>query len=405
MSLLPPIRVLDIAGEFSGLAGMLLAQMGAEVIRIEPPKGEPARDHAPLHNGISLPWAAFNLSKQAITLNLHSEKGRALFLSLVDTADVVLESFRPGTLAALDLAPSTLIARKPDLVVTSLTAFGQDGPRAGNAASDTTIMALSGLMAVTGFPGLPPLRLGYDQISSLAGLQTVLGTQIALYARGSDGMGQHVDVSALDAARLANYREPLRWEFQRAIETRRGNVARRGRGGFTSNVWQCRDGWITWSSSDDPKRARSLFDKAHEQGVALDWREHDFASELPADMDQPRIDAIEAAIAPFFLNYTRAELEQMARDHGWILIAFLDLAEATAQPQLAARGYWTRAEFGTGTGNDTGLPVPAYPFVTSADQPGHRGPAPTLGQDNSSILGALGHDAAALETLRAEGVI
>ena len=399
MSLLPPIRVLDIAGDFSGLAGMLLAQMGAEVIRIEPPKGEPARNLAPQHNGISLPWAAFNLSKQAVTLDLHSEKGRALFLSLVDTADVVLESFRPGTLAALDLAPSTLIARKPDLVVTSLTAFGQDGPRAGNAASDTTIMALSGLMSVTGFPGLPPLRLGYDQVSSLAGLQAVLGTHIALYARGTDGQGQHVDVSALDAARLANYREPLRWEFQKAIETRRGNVARRGRGGFTSNVWQCRDGWITWSPSDDPKRAQSFIETANAIGIGLDWKDHDFAGRKPADLPQDEIDRLEADIAPFFHRYTRRELEEMATEKGWMLIALLDLKEAAAQPQLEAREFWTAMPIG---GRD--VPVPAFPFKTSEAQPHQTGTLPAPGQHNAEILGAH-RSAEDLAALAKEGVI
>lgn len=400
MSLLAPIRVLDLAGEWSGLAGMMLAQMGAEVIRIEPPGGEPARDHAPKNQGISLPWAAYNMSKQGVTLDLTSPKGKSLFLEMVDGADVILESFRPGTLDNLGLAPATLLDRKPDLIIASQTAFGQDGPRAGNAATDTTVMALSGLMAVTGFPDMPPLRLGFDQIGSLGGLQTALGTLMAIYARGTDGLGQHVDVSVLDAARLANYREPLRWEFQKAIETRRGNVARRGNGGFTSNVWQCRDGWITWSSSDDPKRARSLFDKAHELGIALDWRDHDFAAQLPADMDQPQINAIETAIAPYFERYSRAELEQMARDNGWILIAFLDLAEATAQPQLAARGYWTDERFG-----DQTLPVPAYPFVTSTDQPQHRGPAPTLGQDNDQVFAALGKSSADIQALRQAGVI
>ncbi len=392
--------MLELGGEWSGLAGMLLAQMGAEVIRVEPPGGEAARRHEPVAHGVSLPWAAFNLSKRAVTADLGQPDGRALFLELVADADVLLESFPPGHLAALDLAPQALIARHPGLIVTSLTAFGQEGPRAGNAATDTTVMALSGLMAVTGFAEMPPLRLAFDQIGSLGGLQAALGTLMALYANGTDGLGQHVDVSVLDAARLANYREPLRWEFEKAVETRRGNAARRGRGGFTSNVWRCKDGWVTWSASDDPKRARSFFDAAHDKGIALEWRDHDFAQELPADMDQARLDALEAAVAPFFELYTRAELEGMAREKGWILIAFLDLSEAAEQPQLAARGYWTEASFG-----DARLPIPAFPFKTSTEQPGPTGPAPAPGQDNARVYGALGKSAEELDRLRAGGAI
>ncbi len=400
MSLLAPIRVLDLGGDWGGLPGKILAEMGAEVIRVEPPGGDPARRRAPMAGGTSLPWSAFNLSKRSVTVDIAVPEGRDLVLDLAGHADAAIESFRPGYLSGLGLSPETLIGRNHALVVTSLTAFGQTGPRAADPASDTTVMALSGLMAVTGFAGLPPLRLGLGQIASLAGLQAALGTLMALHARAGDGLGQHVDVSALDAARLANYREPLRWEFQQAVETRRGNLARRGRGGFTSTIWKCRDGWITWSASDDPKRARSLFDAAHAEGIATEWADHDFGTELPADMDQSRIDALEAAIGPFFLRYARDELEAMARDKGWILIGFLDMAEAMAQPQLAARGFWTEEQVG-----HLRLPVPAHPFVTSTDQPGHKGPAPEPGQDNDVIWGGLGRSPQDLDRLRARGVI
>ena len=400
MSFLEHTRVLDLGGDWGGLPGQILAQMGAEVIRVEPPGGDAARRRAPVAGGASLPWAAFNMSKRSVTADLNTPAGRALLLDLVAGAQAVIESHRPGQLEAFGLSAEHLITVHPGLVVTSLTAFGQCGPRVAEHASDTTVMALSGLMAVTGFAGLPPLRLGFDQITSLGGLQAALGTLIALYARASDGLGQHVDVSVLDAARLANYREPLRWEFQRAVETRRGNVARRGRGGFTSNVWRCRDGWVTWSASDDPKRARSFFDAAHAKGMALDWQDHNFAAELPADMDQSRIDALEAAIAPFFELYSRNELEEMAREKGWILIAFLDMAEARSQPQLGARGFWTEENLG-----QLCIPVPAFPFRASADQPRHRGPPPEPGQDNATIYSELGRSPEDIARLKAEGVI
>lgn len=399
MTLLSPLRVLDLGGEWSGFPGMILAQMGAEVILVEKPGGDPARNREPLDQGVSLTFAAWNLSKKSITLDIETRAGRTLLLDLLQDTDVLLESYRPGHLASLGLAPNELMDRFPALIVTSLTAFGQTGPRAGNAASDTTLMALSGLMSVTGFSGLPPLRLGYDQIASLGALQAALGTLMANFAKGATGEGQHVDVSILDAARLANYREPLRWEFQKAIETRKGNGARRGRGGFVSTIWRCKDGWITWSASDDQKRAKSFIDTANSYGIALDWKDHDFAALKPADFPQKEIDRLETDIAPFFNRFTRAELEQMATEKGWILIALLNLKEAAAQPQLKAREFWQSMPFGNKT-----LPVPGFPFKTSVAQPTQRGPVPLPGQDNAAILGPLcsPHE---LEDLVKRGVI
>lgn len=399
MSLLPPLKVLDLGGEWTGFPGAILAQMGGEVTLVERPGGDPARTRAPQVQGINPSFAAWNLSKKSVTLDMETDAGRTLLRDLIAKADVVLESHRPGALANLGLAPEALIADNPSLIVTSLTAFGQTGPRAADAASDTTLMALSGLMTVTGFPGLPPLRLGYDQIASLGALQAALGTLMAVFSRGADGRGQHVDVSILDAARLANYREPLRWEFQTAIETRKGNGARRGRGGFVSTIWRCKDGWITWSPSDDPKRARSFIETANAIGIGLDWADHDFAGKKPADLPQQEIDRLEAAIAPFFHRYTRSELEQMATEKGWMLIALLDLKEAAAQPQLEAREFWTTMPIG---GRD--VPVPAFPFKTSEAQPHQSGTVPEPGQHNAEVLGAH-RSAEDLAELAKEGMI
>jgi len=397
MSLLGGIRVLDLGGDWGGLPGRILAEMGAEVIAVEPPGGAPRTtpDGAP-----DPAWLAGNASKRSVTLDLATGRGRALFLDLAGSADAVLESHAPGHLDRLGLGPDTLREAFPRLIVTSLTAFGQTGPRAGNAASDITLMALSGLMAVTGFPGLPPLRLSHDQCAALGALQAALGTLMALFARGKTGEGQHVDVSALDAARLANYREPLRWEFQQAVEVRRGNKARRGGGGFVATIWKCADGWITWSPSDDPKRARSLFDAAHAMGIATDWRDHDFAALLPADMPQAEIDRLEADIAPFFERHTRAELEAMARAHGWILIGLLDLEEAAAQPQLEARNFWADVPV-----RDRAIRLPGRMFRTTEAQPELTGPPPVPGADNAAIYGELGLGAEDLATLAREAVI
>lgn len=385
-ALLEPIRVLDLSNKWGYFAGKVLAEMGADVVHVEPPGGDPMRKAPPLtEDGESTLWLSYNTSKRSVTLDIEDEDGREKFRALAAQADMVLECFTPGYLETIGLAPETLMVANPKLIVVSLTPFGQTGPRASYPASDTTIMALSGLMAVTGFPDLPPLRLGYDQILGLASTQAALGALTALYARGQTGRGQHVDVSALDAARLANYREPLRWEYQETVVGRTGNLAHRGSGGFTNTIWECRDGYITWSPGDDPRRSHSLFGRANEDGFALDYRDYDFAGTRIVDLPQDEIDSIESAIAPFFLKYTRAELEDMAMEKGWILISFLDIAEAAAQPQLAARGYWGDVNHSNGGT----LRMPRYIFQSTAPRPDVKSPPPYPGEHNAEIFSEL----------------
>ena len=166
--LLSPYRVLDLSNELGFLCGKILGDLGANVIKIEPPGGDPARRLGPFYGDQpdpekSLFWFGFNNNKRGITLNLESAKGRELFSRLVTKAHFVIETFTPGYLDSLDLGYKTLSIINPRLVLNSITPFGQTGPYSRFKASDIEIMALSGCMSLTGDPDRPPLRVTFPQ--------------------------------------------------------------------------------------------------------------------------------------------------------------------------------------------------------------------------------------------------
>src|SRR5579884_2719747 len=165
--LLRPYRVLDLTNELGELAGRILADLGADVIKIEPPDGDPSRWRPPFYGDrpdpeASLPWWASNLNKRSITLDLEYASGQALFRRLVQTADFVLESFQPGYLDQLGLGYHSLAEINPRIILTSITPFGQTGPYRHYPATDLTLQALGGFLYVNGDADRPPLRIRAD---------------------------------------------------------------------------------------------------------------------------------------------------------------------------------------------------------------------------------------------------
>jgi crotonobetainyl-CoA:carnitine CoA-transferase CaiB-like acyl-CoA transferase len=199
------VRVVDLADERGELAGRILADLGAEVVRVEPPGGAVSRTFPPFApDGSSLYFAYRNSNKQGVTADLTTPEGLETVRALIADADVVLEAFRPGELAALGLDPVALRAEHPELIVASLTDFGQTGPYAGFAGTDDVVVALSGWLATSGIPSKPPLlvpgALAYDTLGVL-GAYAVL---CALRDRLETGHGTHLDVSALEATTQMN---------------------------------------------------------------------------------------------------------------------------------------------------------------------------------------------------------
>jgi crotonobetainyl-CoA:carnitine CoA-transferase CaiB-like acyl-CoA transferase len=201
---LSPYRVLDLTTERGLLCGQILGDLGADVIKVEPPGGSPARQLGPFyhdqpHPDRSLYWWAYNRNKRSITLNLDTDEGRTLFHRLADTAHFLLESDTPGALAQRGYGYADLAALNPALVYVSITPFGQDGPKANYADSDLVILAAGGPLTLTGDEDRPPVRLSVPQAYSHASGQAAVAALIAHHERQRSGRGQHVDVSAQQA--------------------------------------------------------------------------------------------------------------------------------------------------------------------------------------------------------------
>jgi len=199
---LEDVRVLELTNFMAGpFCGMLLADMGADVIKVENPKGgDFTRNAAPFVDGESAGFLAVNRNKRSIALDLKQVRGREIFLDLVRTSDVVIENLRPGTLDDLGIGYSTLAEANPRIILSSASGFGQTGPYKHRAALDLIVQGMSGLMSITGEDGRPPVKVGVpisDLSAAMFGAYAILA---ALRVRDRDGHGQHIDVSLLESA-------------------------------------------------------------------------------------------------------------------------------------------------------------------------------------------------------------
>jgi benzylsuccinate CoA-transferase BbsE subunit len=205
---LSPYRVLDLTNEQGYFCGKILADLGADVIKVEPPEGDPGRKIGPFFKDIpdkekSLFFLAFNTNKRSITLNIQTHDGQEIFKRLVKTSDFVIESFAPGFMDKLGLNYSALKEINSRMIMVSITPFGQTGPRKDWKGSDIVEIAMGGLSHITGSPDRPPVRVGIDQAHVVAGTQAAMGAMIAHYHREATGKGQYVDTSIQESVVLS----------------------------------------------------------------------------------------------------------------------------------------------------------------------------------------------------------
>ena len=219
------IRVLDLTRVLAGpFCSMILADMGAEVIKIEEPgKGDDTRSWPPFVEGEATYFMSVNRNKKSITLNLKAPAARKIFTDLVKKSDVVLENFRPGTMEKLGLGYATLAKLHPKLIYGAISGFGESGPDAGRAGYDLVVQAESGVMDITGFPDGPPVKMGTSIADLVAGMSAAHGVSLALLARAKTKRGQKVELGMLDAmAALLTYQAAIYWGTGRT-PARRGN--------------------------------------------------------------------------------------------------------------------------------------------------------------------------------------
>lgn len=254
--LLSSYRVLDLCGVRGAWCGRILADLGADVIKVEPPEGDPARKLPPFANRpeddkFSLYFATRNMNKRSITLNLEKEEGRGLFLRLLASADIMVEDAAPGYYEGLGLGYKSLAAKYPGLIVTSITDYGQSGPcthRPGGSAM--VAAAFGGLLHRSGYYEKPPCSPPGDLAYFFAGTMATTATLIAILARRRSGQGQHVDLSAVDAVGVCDWGVP-NYSTTRAIQPRNGP-------GALYPIVKCRDGYVRILGSISPRQFMTL---------------------------------------------------------------------------------------------------------------------------------------------------
>ena len=345
------LRVLDLSDGFALVCGQILADLGADVIQVEPPGGAAARRLGPFAGGApdserSLVWWSYARGKRGLVLDLDSDAGRAALRELARGADVLIESCAPGALAARGLGYADLASLNPALVQVSITPFGQAGPRAHDAASDLTVLAAAGPLALTGDADRAPVRVVVPQAFLHAGADAALGVLIALHERTSSGLGQHVDVSAQQSATLASQSYLLCEAVGAPTSTRVAGGIQVGplRVRFT---YPAKDGFVSithlFGSTIGPA-TRRLMEWVHESGFCdaatrdKDWIGY---TELLLSGQEPlsEFERVKEAIAACTGSKTKAELLQTALDRTLLMAPIRTLREVIESEQLAARDW------------------------------------------------------------------
>lgn len=319
MTTLSHLTIVDLTQGLGEIAGRMLAQLGARVVRQD--------------RGGDIAW------------NHGKEIGDTA--ALVASADILFRN--PGRDHA------ELLAANPALIDVVIAPFLPGGPNEARPETDLTLMARSGLMTILGDPDRAPMTMPGEQAFALAGIQAVIGALTALHARAATGVGQLVEVSAYQSAVLANYREPLTWGWTGRIGNRTGNLLVRGKSGVRQ-IWECADGHVTWALVDNPAMMRGMIKAmGNDAGplAGVDWDAVQVA-ELPRET----LAAWEDIVGAFFLRHTRAELGAMSTAGG-LGLSWIDTPQdALASEHLATRQLWTDVD---------GIKLPGRLWVSSLE--------------------------------------
>ena len=378
--MLSHLTVVEICDGLGAYSGRLLADLGARVLKIEPPGGQASRRRGAAAGDAAADadasWLAWNLGKQGVTLDLSAPVDRGRLLELIAGADILLQGGH-DRLARLGLEYAQLSSSNPGLISVVIAPFAEHAVYGDTPATDVTLMAMSGVMNMVGDPDRAPMKLPGEQAYALAGIQGAIAALVALNARpANEGRGERVWVSAYQSAALAGYRDPIVWEWTGRIGQRTGNRLVRGSSGVRQ-VWEAGDGFVTWSLVDNPPMVRGMVALMAADGAAGPLADIDWDNILVADAPQAQIDAWEAALAAWFRTKSRSELARASAAQGLGLAPIDTPDDALANPHWAARGFWRRLR-DEARGIDA--PVPGPLFLTTAGEPTDPSPAPMLPQ-------------------------
>lgn len=371
--MLSGVTVLELGQVIAGTyGGAILAELGAEVIKIEPFTGDTARNPkiAPV-DGESAIHLFMNRGKKSVVVDLKNPEGLDLFYRLVDQADVVIDNFRPGVMARLGIDHATLMARNPDIITVSVTGFGEYGPARDKAAFDLVVQAYSGHMDITGDPGGPPARVGIPVADISGGIFACISVLAALAARGLDGSGRHADVAMLDS--LVSM---LSYDALDHLTTGK-TVTRQGTAHAHMVPWQAfpvSDGYVVVAARDE-KFWRNLCDAIDRPDLKDDPHSIDNAARL----------ANRAWLVPIleatFRTKTKAEWVRILDHHDIPSAPVNDFAGVFSDPQIEARGM-IRSYLHPNVGEVRYPPSP----VKFSDWEMPANPAPMLGEHTEAVL-------------------
>lgn len=416
MGTLDPYRVVEVAGFGTGMCGQMLADLGADVVVVEPPEGDGLRRRGPFyqdnpHPDRSLSFWAYNRNKRGVTLNLRTPDGQALFRRLAAGADFVLEGLPPGEIDALGLGYEALAAGNPRLIMVSTSPWGQDGPKAQYGAVDIIIAAAS-VLWLTGDADRPPLRISVPQAHAHAGAEAAATALIAHYGRERSGRGQHLDVSAQTAYLMAtqSYHLAPGWEDAQTAASSRVAGGSQVAGITFRLVFSCKDGDVSclfFFGSVLGHATQRLMQVVHEAGFAdetLLAKDYvDYGRLLLTGQEPPsELARAHRAVEAFLMTKTKAELFALAQEKGLLIAPCSTIEDVVHSPQLAERGYWQEV-LHPELGRTILYPGP---FAKLSETPiEYRRRPPLLGEHNAEVFGALGLSGAELAALRGEGVL
>ena len=412
--MLGPYRALDLTDESGFLCGRILADLGADVLKVEPPGGDASRGIGPFPSGrpdpkTSLYWLSHNTNKRGITLNLELTQGRDLFKKLVSSADFVIESYPPERLDELGLGFGTLREINRRLVMISITPFGQSGPYRHYKGSDLVAMAMSGMMSLIGNPDAAPLRISLPQSPLWTGMYGAAGGLMAHYHREVSGLGQQVDISLQSGLLWALANAPSFWATNRTVPKRHGRqiTGRSMTPATMQAIYRCKDGYlnfIVYGGAAGQRSNQALVQWMDEEGLAADslvkkdWRCFEIQTTT-----QDEIDEIEKPAAELFLRCTKAQFLEQAFERGILAYPVSNARDILNDPHLQARQFWKVIRCPT---LDRSLRFPGGLARFSQAPAGPQRPAPTIGEHNQEIYrGELGLSDTELEKLQARGVI
>ncbi len=375
------------------MAATVLADFGADVIKVEHPKGDPLRYHGYRKDNIPLWWKMLSRNKRTVTLNLSTGEGQEMMTGLIGHADVLIENFRPGTLERWNLGPEILHEINPRLVIARVTGFGQIGPYRDRPGFGTLAEAMSGFAAITGEPDGPPVLPPFGLADGISALSAATAIMIAVYARDRSGKGQVIDLAIIEPILTVLGPQPIWYDQLGIVQERRGN---RSVNNAPRNTYKTKDDrWVAISTSAQSVAERVMHLVGHPEVISEPW----FASGAER---AKHVDELDAMVGGWIGKHDLEEVVRIFEEAEAAVAPIYDIRDVMQDPQFAALESITTVE-----DEDLGsVKMQNVLFRLSQTPGGIRWAGRRLGQDNEEVYSELlDLDAKQIAALKEKGVV